>query len=169
MVAPSSLDPALPSGCPAGTKGQHLCIKLRSQTSAPSDAPCGRTDGAVRCRGLELFEVEIFPEDVAGRAAVDLEAEEAFGGEVFFVGVGEVGAEFAIEPSLQVVALTLDDDGVPVVPFEELFALGGEGVFVLLEEALPRAGTSHPLRRASSKMPAVHAALPDLSSSSCSH
>ena len=87
----------------------------------------GRTDGAVRYWELELFEIEIFPKDVAGRAAVDLESEEAFGSEVFFVGVDEVGAEFAVEPSLQVVASALDDDGVPVVPLEELFALGGEG------------------------------------------
>lgn len=58
---------------------------------------------------------------------MDLEGEEAFEGGVLFVGVGEVGTEFSIEPGLKVVALALDDDGVPVVPFKELFSLCGEG------------------------------------------
>ena len=58
---------------------------------------------------------------------MDLEADEAFEGGVLFVGVLEVGALFSIEPGLEMVALALDDDGVPAVPLEELFSLGGEG------------------------------------------
>ena len=76
---------------------------------------------------LKFFQVEILPENITRWSAVDLEGEEAFEGGVLFVGVGEVGAEFSIEPGLKVVALALDDDGVPVVPFKELFSLCGEG------------------------------------------
>ena len=79
---------------------------------------------------LEFFEVEVFPEDVAGFTAVNLETEKAFGGEVFFVGVGKVRAELAVEPGLKTVAVAFDDDGVPAVPLEELLALGSEGGFL---------------------------------------
>ena len=49
---------------------------------------------------------------------MDLEGEESFEGGVFFVGVGEVGTEFTIEPSLKMVLFAFDNDGVPVIPFE---------------------------------------------------
>lgn len=81
---------------------------------------------------LELFELDVFPADVAGFSAVDLESDKAFAGVVFFVGVFEVGAFFAVEPCLDVVALAADFDGIPFVPFEEFLSLGGEFLAVFL-------------------------------------
>ena len=60
---------------------------------------------------------------------MDLEGDEALEGGVFFIGVSEVCAEFSVKVCLEVGALAFDDDGVPVIPFEEFFALGGEGFF----------------------------------------
>lgn len=79
----------------------------------------------------EFFDAEIAPTDFAGFTAVDLEAEEAFEGG-FFSFVGVVDSEFAVEPDFDLVGLADDADFVPVVPFYQFFALGGEGGFGFL-------------------------------------
>ena len=58
-----------------------------------------------------------------------LEGEEAFERGVFFIGVREVGAGFAVQPSLEMISFASNHDGVPVIPFEELLALSCEGIF----------------------------------------
>ena len=57
---------------------------------------------------------------------MNLEAEEAFAGVVFFVLIDKIDAFLAVEPGLDVVAFATDLDGIPFVPFEELSALLGE-------------------------------------------
>ena len=58
---------------------------------------------------------------------MNLEGHEALEVRIFLIGISEVGAQLAIQKSLQVVPLALDHDGIPVVPFEEAVALLGEG------------------------------------------
>src|SRR5690606_15969672 len=70
---------------------------------------------------------EIPPADVRRLAGVDLQAEEAFGSE-FRSLILVVHAQLAVEPDLEVVALREDADFVPIVPFEKLLPLFGEGL-----------------------------------------
>ncbi len=58
---------------------------------------------------------------------MDLEAEEPFGGEVLLVVVHVVDAEFAIEPGLEVMAVALDGDLIPVGHLSGALTLFGEG------------------------------------------
>ncbi len=57
---------------------------------------------------------------------MNLQANEALRSKMLFVGIPEVGSRYSIEPGLDVIATALDDDGVPVIPFETLLPAGGE-------------------------------------------
>lgn len=63
---------------------------------------------------IELFDKDVSPLDVTLFSSVNLQAKEAHGGGVFFVVVDEVGAEFTVDPDLEVLTLGLDRDGVPI-------------------------------------------------------
>ena len=57
---------------------------------------------------------------------MNLQANEALRSEMFFVGIPEVGPRYPIKPSLDVIATALDDNGIPVIPFEALLSAGSE-------------------------------------------
>ncbi len=63
---------------------------------------------------------------------MNLQADEALRSEMFFVSIPEVGPRYSIKPGLDVIAIALDDNGVPVLPFEALLSAGSEFLLRLL-------------------------------------
>ena len=63
---------------------------------------------------------------------MNLQADEALRSEMFLVSIPEVGPRYSIKPGLDVIAIALDDNGVPVLPFEALLSAGSEFLLRLL-------------------------------------
>ena len=57
---------------------------------------------------------------------MDLESEKPFTGIVLGIGIYKINAFLAVEPSLNMVTLAADNDGIPFLPLEELVSLRGE-------------------------------------------
>jgi hypothetical protein len=74
-------------------------------------------------RGVgEDFEADVFDVDGVGVSAVELDGEQAFEGAAFFVEVGELGADLAVDLVDEVI--TAGDDGV-ILPMRDVHFDGG--------------------------------------------